>query len=200
MANLAYQPYNPDLKNHSPYLVNPDFKLIMNRIFKPLFLLASFFILFSVQASVSDARSLSLYHTHTKQSLQITYYSGGQYVPAAMTELKSFLAGWRDQKQGDMDPKLMDILWQIQQITGNHDTFEIISAFRSEETNALLHKSSTKVAKNSQHMLGKAIDVRLRGLDLAVLHHTARELRLGGVGYYPGSDFIHVDTARVRYW
>jgi len=64
----------------------------------------------------------------------------------------------------------------------------------------MLHSRSKGVARNSQHVLGKAIDVRLRGLDLKQLHDTARELRLGGVGYYSGSDFVHVDTGRVRYW
>ena len=107
---------------------------------------------------------------------------------------------WRDGKQRDMDPELMNILWRIQQISANKNVYEVISAFRSEETNALLHSRSKGVAKNSQHVLGKAIDVRLRGLDLARLRETARDLRLGGVGYYPGSDFVHVDTGRVRYW
>jgi len=117
-----------------------------------------------------------------------------------MTELRVFLADWRNQKEKDIDPELMDILWQIQKISANNDSFEVISAYRSEETNAMLHSKSSGVARNSQHVLGKAIDVRLRGLDLKRLHDTARELRLGGVGYYPGSDFVHVDTGRVRYW
>ena len=117
-----------------------------------------------------------------------------------MTELRVFLADWRNGQQRDMDPELMDILWRIQQISDNREVYEVISAFRSEETNALLHSKSKGVAKNSQHLLGKAIDVRLRGLDLEQLRKTARELRLGGVGYYPRSDFVHVDTGRVRYW
>jgi uncharacterized protein YcbK (DUF882 family) len=167
---------------------------------KTLLLLASFIILFATPGSAGDERSLQLYHTHTGQSLQTTYYSGGRYLPAAMTQLRIFLADWRDQKQKDMDPKLMDILWEIQKIAGSHDVYEVISAYRSRETNALLHSKSSGVAKNSQHVLGKAIDVRLRSLDLELLRKTARELQLGGVGFYPGSDFVHVDTGRVRYW
>jgi len=161
---------------------------------------AGLFVLSGTQGSSGDERSLRFYHTHTGKSLQVTYYTAGQYLPEAMTELRVFLADWRDGKQRDMDPELMNILWRIQQISANKEAYEVISAYRSEETNALLHSRSKGVAKNSQHVLGKAIDVRLRGLDLERLRETARDLRLGGVGYYPGSDFVHVDTGRVRYW
>jgi uncharacterized protein YcbK (DUF882 family) len=94
----------------------------------------------------------------------------------------------------------MDILWQIQQATGSTDTWEVISAYRSPETNELLRSKSSGVARKSQHLVGNAIDVRLRNLELAVLRDTAKNLRLGGVGYYAGSNFVHVDTGRVRYW
>lgn len=165
-----------------------------------ILIFAGLFVLSGTQGSSGDERSLRFYHTHTGKSLQITYYTGGQYLPEAMTELSVFLADWRDGKQRDMDPELMNILWRIQQISASKEVYEVISAYRSEETNALLHSKSKGVAKNSQHVLGKAIDVRLRGLDLERLRETARDLRLGGVGYYPGSDFVHVDTGRVRYW
>ena len=161
---------------------------------------AGLFVLSGTQGSSGDERSLKFYHTHTGKSLQVTYYTGGRYLPDAMTELRVFLADWRDGKQRDMDPELMNILWRIQQISASKEAYEVISAYRSEETNALLHSKSKGVAKSSQHILGKAIDVRLRGLDLERLRETARDLRLGGVGYYPGSDFVHVDTGRVRYW
>jgi uncharacterized protein YcbK (DUF882 family) len=167
---------------------------------KMVLFVVGLFVLSSTQGAAGDARALHFYHTHTGKSLHVTYFSGGLYLPDGMAELRVFLADWRNQEQRDMDPKLMDVLWQIQQITGNNDTFEVISAYRTKETNALLHSRSKGVAVNSQHLYGKAIDVRLRGLDLDLLRDTARELRLGGVGYYPGSDFVHVDTARVRYW
>jgi len=172
----------------------------MTRILKQLLLFTGLLVLSNTQGAGGDQRSLKFYHTHTEKSLQVTYFAAGQYVPEAMTELRVFLADWRNQKEKDIDPELMDILWQIQKISANNDSFEVISAYRSEETNAMLHSKSRGVARNSQHVLGKAIDVRLRGLDLKRLHDTARELRLGGVGYYPGSDFVHVDTGRVRYW
>lgn len=99
-----------------------------------------------------------------------------------------------------MDPQLMDILWQLHQATGSTGTWEVISAYRSAKTNEMLRSKSTGVASKSQHLLGKAIDVRLRGLELKQLHASATNLKLGGVGYYPGPNFVHVDTGRVRYW
>lgn len=147
-----------------------------------------------------DARMLKFYHTHTGESLKVAYYVNGNYSPEGMQKLKVFLADWRNGKQMDMDPKVMDILWRIQQITGVSGTYEVISAYRSRETNEMLRRRSSGVAKFSQHVNGRAIDVRLRGLDLEVLRDTARQLQLGGVGYYPASNFVHVDTARVRNW
>ena len=94
----------------------------------------------------------------------------------------------------------MDILWQLQQVNGSANTWEVISAYRSPETNDMLRSRSSGVARNSQHLLGTAIDVRLRGMELEVLRDNARSLKLGGVGYYARSNFVHVDTGRVRYW
>ena len=148
----------------------------------------------------SDARTLKFYHTHTGQSTEVTYFVNGAYDTGALQDLKVFLADWRDKAQIDVDPQLLDILWQIQQRTGNHRTFEVISAYRSQQTNEMLRSTTTGVAKTSQHIIGKAIDVRLRGLDTAVLRDTARQLHLGGVGYYAQSDFVHIDTGRPRYW
>ena len=148
----------------------------------------------------SDARALKLYHTHTLETLEVTYYENGLYLLEPMDQLRVFLADWRDGEQHEIDPKLMDFLWEIQRVTGNNDTYEVISAYRSMETNRYLRGKSKGVARNSQHLLGKAIDVRLRGLDTRKLRDTALALKLGGVGYYEKLDFIHVDTGRVRRW
>ena len=150
--------------------------------------------------NISDARTLRFYHTHTGRSLEVTYYASGSYDRGALQDLKVFLADWRDEQQKDVDPQLFDILWQIQQQTGNHGTYEVISAYRSPRTNEMLRRTSTGVAKKSQHVIGKAIDVRLRGLETAQLRDTARKLRLGGVGYYAKTNFVHIDTGRPRYW
>lgn len=163
-----------------------------------LFTLA--FLLLPLTVAGGDARTLSFYHTHTDKELVVTYYENGYYLEPAMQQLRIFLADWRDGKQHDLDPAVMDILWQIQAEIGHDGTWEVISAYRSPETNAMLNKRSNGVAKNSQHIQGKAIDVRLRGEDSKRLYEVALELELGGVGYYEQSDFIHADTGRVRHW
>ena len=150
--------------------------------------------------NTSDTRSLKFYHTHTGRSVEASYYVNGSYNPHALEDLNVFLADWRDAKQIEIDPQLLDFLWQIQQKSGNVGVFEVISAYRSSQTNEMLRETSSGVAQASQHVLGKAIDVRLRGLDTAQLRDTARELQLGGVGYYAASDFVHIDTGRPRYW
>ena len=143
---------------------------------------------------------LKFFHTHTGESLHVIYFNQGEYDPEAFEDIRVFLADWRDQTQHDINPQLMDVLWQLQQATGSTDTWEVISAYRSPETNEMLRSKSSGVAGKSQHLLGNAIDVRLRGLDLEVLRESAKNLKLGGVGYYPGPNFVHVDTGRVRYW
>ena len=158
------------------------------------------FVLLQQTAAGDDTRTLSFYHTHTGDELVVTYYENGEYLVSAMQQLRIFLADWRDGKQHDMDPAVMDILWQIQAGVGHAGTWEVISAYRSPETNAMLNKRSNSVAKRSQHLQGKAIDVRMREQDTKKLHQVALELKLGGVGYYEQSDFIHVDTGRVRRW
>lgn len=165
-----------------------------------LVLLAGLLFMSGGFGHVSDVRTLSFYHTHTGQSIETTYSVNGEYSSAALNELKVFFADWRDAQQKDINPALLDILWQIQQQTNNTGTYEVISAYRSPQTNEMLRKSSSGVARMSQHVIGNAIDVRLRGLDTALLRDAARELQLGGVGYYAGSDFVHIDTGRPRYW
>lgn len=154
----------------------------------------------SLSGNTGEQRMLKFFHTHTGDTLDVVYFQQGEYNPEALADIKVLLADWRDGKQHDIDPQVLDILWRIQQATGSTETWEVISAYRSPETNEMLRNRSSGVAKRSQHLLGNAIDVRLRGLDLEVLRDTARTLKLGGVGYYAGSNFVHVDTGRVRYW
>jgi uncharacterized protein YcbK (DUF882 family) len=160
------------------------------------------FILFiSAEAnSAKGTRALKFYHTHTLEALEVTYYEDGLYLLEPMEQLRVFLADWRNGVEHEIDPKLMDILWEIQRETGNNNTYEVISAYRSSATNRYLRGRSNGVAQHSQHLLGKAIDVRLRDLDTKKLRDTALALKLGGVGYYKKTDFVHVDTGRVRRW
>ena len=172
----------------------------MKSLIKTALLLVSFTAISSLSGNTGGERSLSFFHTHTGDSLRVVYYRQGEYDPEAFEQLKVYLADWRDGKQHEFDPQLMDILWQLQQVTGSDGTWEVISAYRSPETNAMLRSRSNGVASKSQHLLGTAIDVRLRGLELDVLRDNAKSLKLGGVGYYAKSNFVHVDTGRVRYW
>jgi uncharacterized protein YcbK (DUF882 family) len=155
---------------------------------------------FGATNSKTDERELSFYHTHTSESLTVTYFRDGEYVASALTQLDDYLGDFRTGEATNMDPAVFDILHEIQMESGSMGTYEIISAYRSPETNEMLRGNSNGVAKNSQHLLGKAIDVRLTDLDTAALRDVALSLQRGGVGYYDKSDFVHVDTGRVRQW
>jgi uncharacterized protein YcbK (DUF882 family) len=159
---------------------------------------ASFSIIPAAQAR--EARSLSFYHTHTGRQLRLTYAEGGQHIPEALDEVKDFLRDFRTGEAHPIDPELLDLLHQLRQKAGGRGTYEIISAFRSPHTNEMLRSNSGAVAQRSLHMEGKAIDVRLRGVPTRDLREHALSLKAGGVGYYQRSDFIHVDTGRVRFW
>ncbi len=147
-----------------------------------------------------QSRTLSFYHTHTGERLQVTYAQGGSYITPALQEIDAFL---RDFRTGDIHPiapDLLDTLFHLRERTGGRGTYEIISAFRSPHTNEMLRSSSNGVAQRSLHMEGRAIDVRLRGVKTARLREEALDMQVGGVGYYASSDFVHVDNGRVRFW
>ena len=158
-------------------------------------------LLYTLSARANpDSRMLSFYHTHTGQSLKVVYWANGEYQAAANEKIRDFLGDWRNGAKIEIDPKLLDILFTIQMAAGSSGTYEVISAYRSPETNEMLRSSSNGVARKSQHILGNAIDVRLTDLDTKALQLTALDLKLGGVGYYAKSDFVHIDTGRVRRW
>ena len=148
----------------------------------------------------ADARQLSFYHTHTHQSIDVVYYQNGEYVDTALDEINRFLKDFRTGDIAEMDPRLLDILHDVRDELGSDETFEVISAYRSPQTNEMLRSKSGGVARNSQHLLGNAIDVRLRGVRIEKLRDTALDMQRGGVGYYQQSDFVHMDTGRVRRW
>lgn len=162
-------------------------------------LIASLFLSFSQAFSV-DVRQLSFYHTHTGESLDITYAIGGEYDEDALAEINSFLADFRTGDEIEIDPDLLDLVYDVRASLGSSETFEVISAYRSPKTNGLLRSQISGVALNSQHLLGKAIDVRLRDVKTSELRNAAIALQRGGVGYYEKSDFVHIDTGRVRQW
>jgi len=160
---------------------------------------AAFGLPFSLPAWAAAPRSISLYHTHTSEHLSLVYFEGGRYVPDALASLNHLL---RDFRRGDiceMDPVLFDQLAALNLACGS-GTFEVISGYRSPQTNAMLRSRSNGVAKGSLHLQGRAIDVRLSGRDTRKLRDAALAMQSGGVGYYATSDFVHLDTGRVRSW
>ena len=151
-------------------------------------------------ASASETRELSFYHTHTERVLTVEYYRDGAYVENALVEVDAYLADFRNGETKRVDPALLDLLYEIKTRTGTRKPFEVISAYRSPETNEMLRRAGRGVAKRSMHLVGKAIDVRLEDVPLKKLHEIALALKRGGVGYYSKANFVHVDTGRVRRW
>jgi len=145
-------------------------------------------------------RTLRLYNTHTGESLRSVFWAEGQFIPDALKDINKLLRDHRNDKIADMDPKLILLLNDVSDKFGEGQTLHIISGYRSPESNAKLAAASNGVAKHSMHMDGKAIDIRMPGKNLAQLHKAAMSMKAGGVGYYPDSQFVHMDTGRVRYW
>jgi uncharacterized protein YcbK (DUF882 family) len=151
-------------------------------------------------AESSAQRSLSFRHTHTGESLSTVYFADGAYVPEALESINHLLRDFRDGAVHPIDPHLLDALFTLHTAVGRDAAFHVISAYRSPQTNNMLHQRSTGVAEHSLHMQGRAIDIRLPGFDTVQLARLARRVLAGGVGYYRASDFVHVDTGAVRHW
>ena len=152
--------------------------------------------------TATDERILSFYHTHTGKRLDVVYWQDGDYVDSALGKINAFLSDFRTGDRVEMDPALLDVIYDVRESLGSKGTYQIISAYRSPETNEMLRNrsASSGVARKSQHVLGKAIDVRLEGVATVELRDAAIRLQRGGVGYYEKSDFVHMDTGRVRRW
>ena len=153
-------------------------------------------------AQAATERALYLYYTHTKETARIVFKRNGQYVQSGLNELNQFLRDWRRNEPTKMDPRLFDLIWEVYQDVGGSQPINIVSAYRSPATNAMLASKSSGVADNSQHMRGTAMDFFIPGVPLAKLRAAAMKKQVGGVGYYPtsGSPFVHLDTGSVRAW
>jgi uncharacterized protein YcbK (DUF882 family) len=145
-------------------------------------------------------RRVALHNLHTGDKFDEVYWEKGAYVPDALAAAQHALRDWRNGEEHFMDPRLFDALNGISGKLDASQPFQIISGYRSPETNAMMHARSSGVASNSQHMQGKASDVRVQGVELVTLHKAALAQKAGGVGFYPVSNFVHVDVARVRTW
>jgi len=148
-------------------------------------------------------RVLSFFNTHTGERLKTAYCCGGEYQPEALRSVNHILRDFRANEIKPIDPRLLDLLHELSGTLETDQPFHIISGYRSPNTNTMLRDrggAHTGVASRSLHMVGQAIDIRVPGVTLDHLRGAARSLKIGGVGYYPDSNFVHVDVGRVRYW
>lgn len=145
-------------------------------------------------------RALSFYNTHTGEDLKVIYWSEGAYMPQALADINHILRDHRTEEEKEIDTGLFELLFDLNRKVESKEPFHIISGYRSPRTNSTLNAANSGVARNSLHIKGMAIDIRLPGHDLKNLKRAALDLGRGGVGYYPSSDFVHVDVGRVRCW
>ncbi len=155
-----------------------------------------------VVADFGATRTISLYHIHTKETISITYKKDGKYLPEALKKLNWFLRDWRENKATEMDPKTIDLLWEMHTELGSKEPIHIICGYRSDKTNNMLRKTVGGQAKRSYHIRGQAIDAAFPDIPVKQMRYSALIRERGGVGYYPtsGIPFVHVDSGPVRAW
>ena len=152
------------------------------------------------QSYGGQVRSLAIVNVHTGEKINLAYYENGEYVPGALAEINYFFRDFRANLIKPIDPRLLDLLHTIHQTSDTTKPFNLVSGYRSPQTNAWLASMTEGVARHSMHIEGKAADINLPGRQLSMLQRIALALRFGGVGYYPQAGFVHVDTGRVRRW
>jgi uncharacterized protein YcbK (DUF882 family) len=151
-------------------------------------------------APASDLRCVAMDNLHTGETMEAVYWEQGDYIPDVLDAVNNHLRDFRTGDVHPINPKLLDLLDQISAKVQTKSRFQVISGFRSEATNAMLHEQSAEVAKKSLHTQGMAIDVRLPDVALEHLHNAALSICAGGVGFYPESNFVHLDVGPVRTW
>ena len=149
---------------------------------------------------IAPERTLAFHNTHTGENIKTVYWAEGNYIPEALAGINHILRDHRNNEIQDISPALLDLLYSVNSVIEARQPMHIISGYRSPATNAMLAARSGGVAKHSMHLEGKAIDIRMPGRELIQVRRAALRLQGGGVGYYPGSDFVHVDVGRVRQW
>lgn len=153
-------------------------------------------------AALGETRTLSMYNIHTKENLTVTFKRDGKYDDAALKQLNHFMRDWRADKETNMDPALIDLIWTLHKQLGSNEAVNLICGHRTAQTNESMRKKGGGQAKRSQHILGKAADITFPDVPVKVLRNSALIQEHGGVGYYPtsGIPFVHVDTGNVRMW
>lgn len=155
---------------------------------------------FAQSLIIAPERTLCFYNLHTGESLKTAYWVEGEYIPESLTDINHLMRDFRNNEIKPIDLNLLNLLHAITLQLDTSKPVQLISGYRSPSTNALLHAHSSGVAKHSLHMDGMAADIRIPGHDLRELHKVAIAMQRGGVGYYPRSDFVHVDVGHLRYW
>src|SRR5947209_874794 len=152
--------------------------------------------------ALNETRSLSFHHTHSDEDLTVTFKRDGRYDEEALKQINHYLRDWRSQDETVMDRHLFDILWEVYREVDAKKPIQIVSAYRSPATNAMLRRRSAGVARFSQHMLGHAMDFYIPDVSLEQVRFAGLRLQRGGVGFYPssGSPFVHLDTGSIRHW
>jgi uncharacterized protein YcbK (DUF882 family) len=154
----------------------------------------------SVNNPLEPERRLCLFNLHTKEDIDIAYWKNGEYIPDALNQLNYIFRDHYNGLVNQIDTDLFDFLFAIQQKIQSSEPFHLISGYRSKVTNERLRKENRNVSRKSLHINGKAADIRLPDHKLKILRKAAYQLKGGGVGYYPKSNFVHVDVGRVRFW
>lgn len=160
------------------------------------------FIPSSTQTAIAngDTRVINLHHAHTQETISIAFRVNGSYDADALKKLNWFLRDWRNDTATKMDPRLFDVIWEAQRGAGSSAPVRVQSAYRSPATNSMLRRRSRGVAEFSQHMQGRAMDIHVSDVSMGRIRETAMRLQRGGVGYYPASNFVHLDVGSVRAW
>ena len=151
-------------------------------------------------AADSETRTIAFHHIHTKEDLVVTYKRNGRYDEEALKQINHLMRDWREQEPTKMDPAVIDLLWEVHREVGAKEPIWVVCGYRSPDTNAQLRRRSGGVAKFSQHMAGKAIDFHIPGVPLEQVRAAGLRAQRGGVGIYPSSGFVHMDTGSVRHW
>ncbi len=154
----------------------------------------------SIDRSLGSKRFLYLYNTHTRERLDVCYYAQGRYLANSLTKIDHILRDHRTEETIPIHKGLLNLLYSISTTLDRPVRFHVVSGYRSPETNTILRKKSKYVAKHSLHMRGEAADIRVPDCDTRWLRNITMKLQAGGVGYYPKSDFVHVDIGDVRHW
>lgn len=193
-----------DVSGKRQFFVNHARKIIATTAMAAVLVAGTWFSLPQQSIAGGETRTLSLYHVHTRESLQVTYMVNGRYVPSAMSKINYLLRDWRRNEVIRIDPKTIDLMWELHEDLGSKAPIHIVCGYRSAKTNSFLKRIGRNVAKQSQHILGHAIDLYFPDVKTETMRNSALVRQVGGVGYYRSAGgptgFLHIDSGHVRHW